>query len=363
VTLSLSPIYDHERKISGGIGLFRDISAEREVARQRDEFISTDSHEMRTPVAAVEGYLSLAMNPAVATIDDRAKQYLDKAHSATQHLGQLFRDLLSVTKMEDDRHSPEEVFDLTSLVKDVVSDMKFEADKKGLEVQFGAEDQRIRGENNLLPVYAVKANPQRVREVLSNLMENAIKFTPQGSIRVTIGGGNDSASVSVTDSGIGIAAEDIPHLFQKFYRIDNSATRTIGGTGLGLYLCRSIIERAGGRIWVESEMGSGSSFRFSLPRQASEKIGKPAGQAAPVAATQTGAPTPTPAPAPTAPSTPVMAASAPAAPSLPATPPPVPITADEPLPAPALPGSVITPSDTRSRAMTDIKKPIAAAAV
>jgi signal transduction histidine kinase len=105
-----------------------------------------------------------------------------------------------------------------------------------------------------------------------NLIENAIKFTSQGRIAVTIGGTGDAVTVAVTDSGIGIAPEDIPHLFQKFYRIDNSATRTIGGTGLGLYLCRTIVERFGGRVWVESRMGEGSSFKFSLPQIKSEEL-------------------------------------------------------------------------------------------
>ncbi len=303
ITLSLSPIFDAEHAVSGSIALFRDISAEKEVERQRNEFISTASHEMRTPVAAIEGYLSLAMNPAVATIDERAKQYLDKAHQSTRHLGELFRDLLSITKMEDNRAGADEVFDLTAVVKDAVSDMKFEADKKGLELYFGASQDQVRRESQVLPVFAVRANPQRVREVVMNLIENAIKFTGEGHISVNISGANDAVSVSVTDTGIGIAPEDIPHLFQKFYRIDNSRTRTIGGTGLGLYLCRSIIERGGGRIWVESQMGQGSSFKFSLPRLSSDLLtanqqalaaaAAPAANAA--AATQ---PTTTPAPAP-----------------------------------------------------------------
>lgn len=274
ITLSLSPLYDTEHKVSGGIGLFRDISAEKEVERQRNEFISTASHEMRTPVAAIEGYLSLAMNSSVATIDERAKQYLEKAHSSTKHLGDLFRDLLSITKIEDKHEGGEEFVDLTKMVQDTVDDMKFEASKKKLEIQFGPDDQHVRGEQFTMPVYAVKANPQRLREVIMNLIENAIKFTSEGSVRVTIGGNDQTATVSVIDTGIGIASEDISHLFQKFYRIDNSSTRTIGGTGLGLYLCRSIIERAGGKIWVESTVNQGSAFKFSLPRQASEKIKK-----------------------------------------------------------------------------------------
>ncbi|HSX41145.1 MAG TPA: ATP-binding protein [Candidatus Saccharimonadales bacterium] len=274
IELSLSPIFDANHKVSGGIALFRDISAEKEIERQRAEFISTASHEMRTPVAAVEGYLSLAMNAAVATVDDRAKGYLEKAHASTQHLGELFRDLLSVTKLEDSGKSDAmEVFDLTKLVKDSSADMAFTAEKKGLEVQFSAAEQSVRSERAVLPIYAVRANPQRIREVVMNLIENAVKFTSQGSIHITIGGTADTVTVSVTDTGIGISPEDASHLFQKFYRVDNSATRTIGGTGLGLYLCRTIIEIAGGRIWVESKPGEGSAFRFSLPRVASQAVG------------------------------------------------------------------------------------------
>ena len=281
ISLSLSPIVDHQNRISGGIALFRDISAEKEVERQRTEFISTASHEMRTPVAAIEGYLSLAMNPAVATIDERAKGYLDKAHTSTQHLGELFRDLLTVTKTEDVAITGQEIFDLGDMLKEAVGDMKFQADKKGVELQLGSPDQRVRGEHSMLPVYAVKANPQRLREVINNLMENALKFTSQGSVRIAVGGTSDTVTVSITDTGIGIAPEDISHLFQKFYRVDSSATRTIGGTGLGLYLCRSIIEKFGGRIWVESQLGAGSSFKFTLPRQDSQKIKKASTTVAP----------------------------------------------------------------------------------
>lgn len=296
VELSLSPIFDADKKISGGIALFRDISAEKEVERQRDEFISTASHEMRTPVAAIEGYLSLVMNPAVATIDDRAKSYVEKAHASTQHLGELFRDLLSITKLEDSGKTDSlEVFDLTKLVKDVVADMTFAAEKKKLEIQFSASDQSVRSEHSVLPIYAVRANPQRIREVIMNLIENAIKFTGEGgSIHATIGGNIDTVTVSVNDTGVGIAAEDIPHLFQKFYRIDNTATRTIGGTGLGLYLCRTIIELVGGRIWVESRLGEGSTFKFSLPRVASDSVTAKAPQEPPAPERSQVPPTPAP---------------------------------------------------------------------
>lgn len=317
VSLSLSPITDSAGQISGAIALFRDISAEKEVERQRSEFISTASHEMRTPVAAIEGYLSLAMNASVATIDDRAKGYLDKAHNATQHLGELFRDLLSVTKLEDSHLAGEEYFDLTQLVSDAVADMKFEAQKKGLDLQFGGSEQDLRGDHTVIPVYAVKANPQRIREVVMNLIENGLKFTAEGGVHVSVSGNNESVTVSVTDTGIGISGEDISHLFQKFYRVDSTATRTIGGTGLGLYLCRSIIEHSGGKIWVESKLSQGSSFKFTLPRLPSDSLQKK----------------PLSAPAVTTP----MPTQAEAKPELPPAPSPVPTPQPAPAPVPITP--------------------------
>ncbi len=265
INLSVSPIYDNKKAVTGAIALFRDISDEKDVERQKDEFVSTASHEMRTPVAAIEGYLSLALNPNVAMIDDRAKGYLIKAHDAVQHLGELFRDLLNVTKAEEGKlQGRNEAVDLTSLVKSAVDDMQFTAQKKSLSLVFQASSH---GDTKAIaPIFYVKANPERLREVVMNLIDNAIKFTANGGITVTLGGNNKEATVAVADTGLGIAKEDADHLFQKFYRIDSSATRTIGGTGLGLYLCRTVIELFGGRIWVDSEINKGSTFSFALPR-------------------------------------------------------------------------------------------------
>ena len=262
--MTVSPVYDAKGQIAGGIALFRDITEEKETERQRNEFISTASHEMRTPVAAIEGYLALALNSKTATIDQRAKSYLEKAHTNTQHLGELFRDLLSITKLEDNKLAGKiEVFELSNMVSEVVESLQTIASKKALSLKFvpGFNETKV-----VSPLYYVKADPARLREVVTNLIDNAMKFTTQGGVTVTLNGSPEAVTVSVNDTGMGIAPEDLPHLFQKFYRVDNSSTRTIGGTGLGLYLCRSIIELYQGRIWAESELGKGSAFKFSLPR-------------------------------------------------------------------------------------------------
>ncbi len=121
------------------------------------------------------------------------------------------------------------------------------------------------------PLYYVLVDPDRLREVITNLFDNAVKYTPEGKISLGITGNDQVVQCYVKDTGPGIPADDLPHLFQKFYRVDNSATRTIGGTGLGLFICRKIVELYSGRIWAESELGKGSSFYINLPRLTTQK--------------------------------------------------------------------------------------------
>ena len=267
LSLTVAPIFASSDHVTGAVAVFSDISKEKESARQRDEFISTASHEMRTPVAAIEGFLALAMNPKVSTIDENAKKYIDKAHESTQHLGQLFRDLLSITKAEDGRlQSNPKPFDLGKTIRNAIDELKFKAEEKNLELKLKNSNNVSTVSNNVMPLYYVNADPERIREVFVNLVDNAIKFTPEGQVTVSIDGDDRQVTVGVHDQGIGIPEHEIKHLFQKFYRVDNGKTREIGGTGLGLYLCRTIIEMYNGRIWVESEENKGSDFYFTLPR-------------------------------------------------------------------------------------------------
>lgn len=259
---------------SGVIIVFRDITKEKAEEREQAEFISTASHEMRTPVASIEGYLGLTLNPATAQIDDKARDFITKAHESAQHLGRLFQDLLDVSKAEDGRLSNNpKVTDVVSYIHDVVQGLRPKADEKGLRMLYKPlpDDATDQSNRRLTPVFYVNLDNDHLREVVANLVENAIKYTPQGDVTIDIGGDTEHVVISVTDSGIGIPAEDIPHLFQKFYRVDNSDTREIGGTGLGLYLCRRLAETMGGRIWLESEYKKGSTFYLEVPRISHEE--------------------------------------------------------------------------------------------
>ena len=254
---------------SGVIIVFRDITKEKAEEREQAEFISTASHEMRTPVASIEGYLGLALNPQTSKIDDKARNFIMKAHEAAQHLGRLFQDLLDVSKADDRRlaNNPR-VIDIVNFTHDILQGFEQKAKEKGLNLIFKPNPDD--GSHHVAPVYSVNLDNDHIREIIDNLTENAIKYTPQGEVVVDVTGTDDKVVLSFKDSGIGIPNEDMPHLFQKFYRVDNIDTREIGGTGLGLYLCRRLAETMGGRIWAESEYKKGSTFYLELPRISSQ---------------------------------------------------------------------------------------------
>ncbi len=251
---------------------FRDIAKELEEERERTDFISTASHEMRTPVASIEGYLGLAMNPATATVDERAMQYLNKAHESSQHLGRLFQDLLDTTKLEDGKiRTRMEPVEIVSLVKQLADAQIPNIQAKGLSYRFGTNDgdKQIGGLNISQVIYA-SIDRDFLQEILNNLIENAIKYTPAGWVTVNVKADNYNVQIIVEDTGIGIPRDETEHIFQKFYRVDNSDTREIGGTGLGLALVKQRVELMGGKIWVESEQGKGSRFIMMVPRLSEE---------------------------------------------------------------------------------------------
>ena len=268
--ISVSPV---GQPGSGVIIVFRDITSEKSDERQRAEFISTASHEMRTPVASIEGYLGLALNPATATIDAKARDFITKAHEAAQHLGRLFQDLLDVSKADDSRlKNDPSVIDIVPFIQGIVEGLTPKANDKGLRILYKPMPETGKDEGRRLnPVYYVNVDNDHLREIADNLIENAIKYTPKGDVIIDITGDNSKVILSIADTGIGIPREDQAHLFQKFYRVDNRDTREIGGTGLGLYLCRRLAEAMGGRIWVESEYKKGSTFFIELPRLAHDE--------------------------------------------------------------------------------------------
>lgn len=248
---------------------FYDITSELEAESEQTEFISTASHEMRTPVASIEGYLGLALNPKTATIDERAKKYLEEAHKSSQHLGKLFRDLLDVTKLDDKRIKAHLTpIEVTSTVRSIAEGQIPKMSEKDIHFTFGSSSSaNMNGGRVINQEVFAAVDVDFLREIINNLIENAIKYTNNGGgIWVNVRGDGDRVLINVTDTGIGISPEDSKHVFQKFYRADNSETRTIGGTGLGLYIVKERVEAMSGSTWVESTFGEGSTFYVAFPR-------------------------------------------------------------------------------------------------
>jgi len=305
VSLVASPVGQSGQGI---ILVFRDITKEKAEEREQAEFISTASHEMRTPVASIEGYLGLAINPQTANIDDRARDFIGKAQDAAKHLGRLFQDLLDISRADDKRLSNNpRVVDVIPFVGDLVQGMQQKATEKGLRLIYKPVPSQNSGEKRIAPVYYVNLDNDHLREAVNNLIENAIKYTLKGDVVIDVTGENERVKIAIQDTGIGIPSEDMPHLFQKFYRVDNKDTRDIGGTGLGLYLSRKLVETLGGRIWANSVYGQGSTFYIELPRISGQEAEQaknqtmaiPTPQAASAPATNQSQMPPTVAPPPT----------------------------------------------------------------
>lgn len=285
ISLVISPIISEgSTESTGTVAVVRDITKQRKQEQQGADFISTASHEMRTPVAAIEGYLALALNDKVCNIDPKAREFLEKAHSSTKHLGKLFQDLLTSAKAEDGRlTSHPVVVEMGSFVEQLTGDLRFGAENKGLEIEFihgtsapidhagDTIDATLPVGKTVMPLYYAKVDPDRIREVITNVFDNAVKYTEKGKVSLGITGNENVVQIRVSDTGPGIPATDVPHLFQKFYRVDNSATRSIGGTGLGLFICKAIVELYDGVIWAESKVGEGSTFYINLPRLTSQQ--------------------------------------------------------------------------------------------
>ncbi len=283
VLLSISPIViPPDNELVGGVAILHDVTKEMEIEQQRSDFISTASHEMRTPLATIEGYLDLALTDKKHVLKEPLRDYIESAHKSTTHLGKLFQDLLSSSRAEDGSLTNNPiVLDMGDFLEQFNDDFRYSTKKYGLGFKFNEQGQptptsgTVRQEtkrHGAKDKYYVYADPSRLREVVNNLFDNAIKFTEKGEIEVGLSADKDNVTFYMRDTGVGVPVGDLPHLFQKFYRVDNTPTRTIGGTGLGLFICRKIVEMLGGKIWAESIVGKGSTFYISLPRLTDSEV-------------------------------------------------------------------------------------------
>ncbi len=251
------PLKDRHGALFGKVAVFHDITQFKEVDRLKSEFISQVSHELRTPLTSIKGYIDNLRDGIAGALKEKQRHYLDRMARNADHLIRLITDLLDVSRIESGKMALNlTTLSLRDLVSEVISSLRPIAAEKRLEVivKEGEAGSQVRGD------YA------KLEQVVVNLLDNAIKFTPPGG-RITITMKHDAQylKTSIRDSGVGIPQEKRLQIFDRFYRIEQESPSKVNGTGLGLYIAKNLIEMHGGRIWVTSEVGKGSEFSFILP--------------------------------------------------------------------------------------------------
>jgi two-component system phosphate regulon sensor histidine kinase PhoR len=237
--------------------VLHDITRQKKLETMRRDFVANVSHELRTPLSVIKGYVeTLADGHRDITPDDREK-FLRTVQRHTERLNSLLDDLLALSRLESAnpgvRHEPT---DLASLLAGVLDDYRARP-----------ASARHRLEADLAPgLPALALDPLKITQAVENLLDNALKYSPPGScVTVRLAARDAEALVGVFDDGPGIPAADLPHLFERFYRVDKGRSREKGGTGLGLSIVKHIVQLHGGRTWAESEVGRGSAFFIALP--------------------------------------------------------------------------------------------------
>jgi PAS domain S-box-containing protein len=263
VGISYGVIYSDRGRLEGVVEVIRDISQQKELDRLRSDFVSTVSHELRTPLALIKGYAATLLRPDIELESGTQQRFIWQIDAATDRLTRLIDNLLSVSRIEAGRLGVLlEPLDLDRLVSKVMSDM-----------QPAAAGHRL--VSRVIAAHPVAlADPDKVEQVLLNLVHNAIKFSPPAStITLSVEDGQSDTEtgqefllVGVQDRGRGVPPEHRDRIFEKFYQVETGLTRSVSGTGLGLYICKNLVEAHGGRIWVEAAAEGGSVFCFTLPR-------------------------------------------------------------------------------------------------
>ena len=241
-------------KLDGVLLLIQDLTELRSLQTMRREMVGNISHEFRTPLSGMKAMVETLQDGA---IDDReaAKDFLSRIEAEVDRMTQLVAELTELSRIETGKVELQlEPVNVNSLVEEVIAQLKPQVERQNLTLDMALGDD--------LPV--TQADKERIRQVMLNLIHNAIKFNrPGGSIRTTTKLSADSVILEISDTGTGIAKDDLPHVFERFYKADKS--RTGQGSGMGLAIAKHVVEAHGGKIWVQSEEGKGSTFNFSLP--------------------------------------------------------------------------------------------------
>jgi two-component system phosphate regulon sensor histidine kinase PhoR len=258
VEVSAAALLDRDGTQQGAILVFHDLTRIKQLERTRQEFVANVSHELRTPLSLIKGFVETLLEGA-KNDPEKATRFLQTIEKHTDRLTFLIEDLLTISRLESGQIVMNlQPVDLREQTQHVMDDLHSRADEK-----------QIRLDNAVPNGLSARADADRLQQVLFNLVENAIKYgRNQGS--VAIGGkdtGDGKVEMWVRDDGPGIPAESRERVFERFYRVDRARARESGGTGLGLSIVKHIIQAHGGEVWLKSDLGSGTTFHFTLPRE------------------------------------------------------------------------------------------------
>lgn len=257
--ISASPIHNKKGQIIAAASIMTDITQQKEMQDLKDEFLGIASHELKTPLTSIKGYAQILERIIEEMGNKKAKQYINKTHRYIDRLSSLIGDLLDVSKLQAGKlEFNYEEYDFDAMIEEAISSFQAFTDQYEI-VKKGSSNKKVIGDSS------------RTEQVVTNLLSNALKYSPGAKkVIVSVKNGNNQVTVGVQDFGIGIARNKQKEIFKRFYRVEESVEK-ISGLGIGLYISAEIIHRQGGKIWVESREGEGSTFYFSLPIKASKK--------------------------------------------------------------------------------------------
>jgi signal transduction histidine kinase len=249
---------DNEKHLLGAVTLLEDITHLREIDRLKSEFIATASHELRTPLTSVQMGVHLLLEGALGELTDNQAEVLQACRQDCARLDKLMRDLLDLSKIEAGENQPQRApVRARDLITTAVKELRPQVEAKGLELSVEAT----------IDLPPVEADRTQIERVLNNLVINALRYTRSGEIKISAERRDDHVAVSVSDTGSGIPSEYLARVFDKFVQVPGAQA---GGAGLGLAISKSLVEAHGGQMSVQSEVGRGTTFTFTLPVAAAE---------------------------------------------------------------------------------------------
>ncbi len=254
---------DYNGNITGYLKIIRDISREKAISKTKSEFISIAAHQLRTPLSATKWIFRMLLDGDVGRVTKEQEDLLQKGYDSNERIISLVGDMLSVARIEEGRFGYEfSSVDVVDLIKKAIITYEVKAQEKNIKIEFNFPKEKLN---------PIKMDPTKIELAFSNLVDNALKYTKEnGTIKIGLEkDGDNYIKVSVKDSGVGIPDDQKERLFHKFFRGSNVIKMQTEGTGLGLFITKNIIVRHGGKIWVESSLGEGTTFNFTLPAKAS----------------------------------------------------------------------------------------------